>query len=223
MLLVVEAIPCGVPLPAGVTAVLSDLDFSLKGAVDALRRTLISDTTARAERVQTCARKAAQLCGARLFPDAVLLPACLRPAERDHRHVVGAACFMWELEKRAVLTAHPAQIEDVPILTFEEKNLLAVRTMRELDAGRRVEGWRKLWELACREEEGTRRDVETRLAASYIAADRVAMPLIASLDDGWRREIDALAKKSPSSEWFQDGALSNAGGGHGSRTGNRRQ
>ena len=130
MLLVVEAIPCGVPLPEGVQALLSDLDFSLRGALGDLHRALASDAVGSAERVQRCARRTAQLCGARLFPDAVLLPACLRPAARDTRHVVGAACFMWELEKRAILTAHPAQIDGVPILTFEEKNLLAVRTSR---------------------------------------------------------------------------------------------
>lgn len=204
MFLVVETLPCDVPLPSGVKAVLSDLDFSLRGALGDLQRALASDVGGSAERVQRCAHRAAQLCSGRLFPDAVLLPSCLRPAVRDHRHVVGAACFMWGLEKRAILTVHPAQIDGIPILMFEEKNLLAVRTMREPDAGRRAEGWRQLWGLAFREEEGTRRDVETRLAASYIAADRVAMPLIASLDDGWRREIDALAKKSPSSEWFRE-------------------
>ena len=204
MLLVAEAIPCEVSLPDGVKVVLSDLDYSLKGALDTLRRSLASDTSAKAERVQSCARKAAQFCGARLFPDAVLLPSCLRPAVRDNRHVVGTACFLWELEKRAILTAYPAEIEGVPVLTFDEKNFLAVRTMREPDASMRVQGWRRLWELACREEEGPRRDIETRLAASYIAADRVAMPMIASRDDGWRRVIEAMAKKAPSSDWFRE-------------------
>ena len=76
--------------------------------------------------------------------------------------------------------------------------------MRDLDAEKRVEGWRKLWELACREEEGVRRDVETQLAASYIAADRAVMPMLTGTDDGWRREVEALAKKAPSSEWFRE-------------------